>query len=116
MNQIRKNLIETLTEKTIEPGKKVCPSRYGDDRQLFIMSDTFLVLWGKSRYMRFANPEDQNADGLGMIDFEGGPCLFLGSDFIEDKNYGKIIYMDSLNIPNEDNIAYVVIEVEPSTK
>ena len=71
--------------------KKTIKSRYGDERYLDKISDTEYIIWGESHYMRSAE---------GMIDFEGGPCIFIGEK-IEGRSIIKIEpHMKDNDLPN----------------
>ena len=88
---------------------EIIPNRYGNDRVYTKIDATHIRIMGESLFSR--GSEDENGNQT-MYDFEGGPCLnlggtlkFMGSDF-------KIKSIKSEQ-SNQENIASVIVEVEP---
>ena len=52
------------------------PSRYGQHRSVCRVAENRFIIEGPSRYVRGASDDN----GPTMADFEGGPCVFSGSD------------------------------------
>ena len=68
--------------------KKVyCKSRYGDVRHIRTVKENVVQITGKSEFIR-ASQHPDNTDELGMFDFEGGPCFFIGETMF-NSNDGK---------------------------
>ena len=68
--------------------KKVyCKSRYGDIRHIRTVKENVVQITGKSEFIR-ASQHPDNTDELGMFDFEGGPCFFIGETMF-NSNDGK---------------------------
>jgi len=88
---------------------EIISNRYGNDRVYTKIDATHIRIMGESLMSR--GSEDENGNQT-MYDFEGGPCLnlggtlkFMGSDF-------KIKSIKS-EPSNQENIASVIVEVEP---
>lgn len=62
-------------------------SRYGVQRHQITLDESVIV-YGESTYARMGGRED-GKDGLGMFDFEGGPCFVVG-DKINNKTIVSI--------------------------
>lgn len=70
---------------------KTLKSRRGDIRKIYQLGPNLYLIEGPSYYMRSAE---------NMVDFEGGPCLFIGDDLIPNQQIIslKIIDSDTTNV------------------
>lgn len=77
------------------PDDVILYSRYGNLRTVRYITKKSALMFGHSLYTRGAE---------GMFDFEGGPCLFVGSEFLGQK-ISKLLPIEN----SENDMAEVLI-------
>ena len=89
---------------------EIVKNRYGNDRVIEKISPTKIRIMGESLFGRTSTDDSGN---LIMFDFEGGPCLMVGSKLNYLKSnwtINKIVKEES----SQQNLTSVLLEVEIS--
>jgi hypothetical protein len=88
---------------------EVIRSRYGLDRSIEKLNNSKFRIMGESNYVRVSSNKN---DETNMFDFEGGPCLTLGSKLVYGGIQWKILQIDA-EAPMYSNLYGCVITAEP---
>lgn len=88
---------------------KPIKSRYGNSRTVKNHGGGCYTVEGESRYYRVAGSPTE----ISMFDFEGGPCLFVGSEFqLDSSNPNCIIESLIVEKSEKENWAKVTVTVK----
>lgn len=89
---------------------EIVKNRYGNDRVIEKISPTKIRIMGESLFGRTSTDESGN---LIMFDFEGGPCLMVGSKFNFLKSNWTINKITKEEA-SQPNLVSVLMEVDLS--